>query len=84
MMRALLSSEFSTRCWPVRTRSRTPTGSIRRRMSGLIAHVGVWNALSLRNLTAPACFSRAIGWKITPCWPTCFCCELKPPTIAAT
>jgi hypothetical protein len=57
---------------------------MRRRISGLIAHVGVWNAFSVRNRTADACRSREIGVKSTPCWPMFFCWELKPPTIAAT
>ena len=60
------------------------TVAVKGRISALIAHVGVWNAFSLRNLTAPACLSRAIGLKSRPCWPMFFCCELNPPTIAAT
>ena len=59
--RALLSSEFSTRVWLASMRSSRPTGSIRRRISGLIAQAGALNALSTRNLTAFSCLARGIN-----------------------
>src|SRR5262245_38905037 len=45
-IRTLLKRAVSTRVWEVFTRSRTPTGSMRRRMSGFTANAGTLNAFS--------------------------------------
>ena len=50
----------------------------------MIIHDGVWKAFSSRYFTAAACFTRGTGVNSTPAWPMFFCCELNPPTIAAT
>ena len=50
----------------------------------LTKNIGVVNAWSFRNATAPAWVSRGIVVNRTPSCPKCFCCEVTPPTTAAT
>ena len=79
-IRAVCSRPLMMEFCAVRTRSTTPVAWIRRRISGRIMNIGVWNALSSRNFTASACLALGTVANRTPCWPMCFCCDVNPPT----